>query len=136
MKARVLEEEDLLDEGLLPNIDYCPHALRLADRGHLPRARHVGTCPVCLRRWRITEADLQGWAEMTHRRATALMSRMANAFATADRDERYRSFYAHLASCNRCEHRFAELTFDAAVSLPQPNVDGIGAAARPVAILR
>jgi len=104
------DEEGLVAQGLLPDVDFCRHAVSLGDR--LPSAAHLRTCAVCLRRWRVTEAALQGWQPMTHRRAAARVRRMAESFTVPERDELYRAFYAHLAECRRCESALAVLTFD------------------------
>ena len=72
-------------------------------------------CPVCLRRWRVLEAGLQGWPPMSHDAAGRVMSDMARAFVSRRRDDRYRSFYAHLARCMACEDDLAYLSFDAAI---------------------
>lgn len=106
------EEDRLIEAGLLPDIDFCRKALALGASGRPPAARHVSRCAVCLRRWRVTEAELQGWLPMNHAAAAGLMRAMAAAFASAERDDRYRAFYAHLAGCDACERRFAELTFE------------------------
>jgi hypothetical protein len=106
------DERALVEAGLLPGVDFCRHALRCTARGRLVGPRHLAACAVCLRRWRVTEAELQGWRPMTHERAQRVMEDVAAAFAGADRDEVYRPFYAHVARCGACERRLAELTFD------------------------
>jgi hypothetical protein len=111
-------EDQLLEQGLLPGIDYCRHAVELSTRGRVPDAGHLLGCPVCLRRWRVTEAGIQGWQPMDHDQAIDGVTAMAELFATQERSGAYRGFYAHLASCTECERRLAELTFDA--SLPKP----------------
>jgi hypothetical protein len=118
------DEEGLVAQGLLPDVNFCRHALSLGDR--LPSAAHLQTCAVCLRRWRVTEAALQGWQPMTHRSAAARVRRMAAAFGSLERDEVYRAFYAHLADCRRCESALAALTFDLqpARSRRPPEADG------------
>jgi hypothetical protein len=108
-------EAELLAQGLLPGVDYCEHALEVSEAGRLPDSEHVLGCAVCLRRWRVTEAELQGWEPMTHDAAIATVGPMAAMFSLSERDETYRRFYAHLATCLECEQRFAELTFDLAV---------------------
>jgi hypothetical protein len=104
------DEERLLDQGLLPDVDFCRHAVGLRDR--LPAVDHLDACAVCLRRWRVTEAAVQGWKPMSHRRAVVLMARMAEVFGSTERAADYRGFYAHLADCPRCESALAYLTFD------------------------
>ncbi len=112
------DEERLVEQGLLPDVDFCRHALGLGDR--LPDPAHLQSCPVCLRRWRVTEAALQGWEPMSHRRAAARVRRMASAFTASERTPDYRPFYAHLADCRRCERALAELTFDLEPRPPDP----------------
>jgi hypothetical protein len=106
------DEQSLIEAGLLPGIDFCRQALSWSAVGRLPGTRHLRRCAVCLRRWRVTEAELQGWPAMAHVRAAAILPDMAASFALADRNEHYRPFYAHVARCASCEHRLAELTFD------------------------
>ena len=107
-------EQGLVERGLLPDVDFCRHAVRLGDG--LPDPAHVRACPVCLRRWRVSEAALQGWVPMSHRQAIALVPRMAAGFSSAERPAGYSAFYAHLAGCRRCESALADLTVD----LPPP----------------
>jgi hypothetical protein len=96
---------------LLAGVDFCEHARELADRGRVIEPGHLAVCAVCARRWRVTEAKLQAWAPLDHDEAAAIMPAMAEAFESAERDGRYRPFYAHLARCPTCEHEFARLTF-------------------------
>jgi hypothetical protein len=109
-------EVRLVEEGLLPGVDFCPHALQLNGLGRVPSAEHLLGCQVCLRRWRIVEAGLQGWEPMPHPQAVRTVDAMAAAFASPERKEDFRPFYAHLARCEVCERRLAELTFDAHLS--------------------
>lgn len=106
------EEDRLIEAGLLPDIDFCRKALALSASGRLPDARHLSKCAVCLRRWRVTEAEAQGWLPMGHPAAAGAMRAMAAAFGSSERDDRYRAFYAHMAGCEACERRLAELTFE------------------------
>lgn len=106
------DEQALIEAGLLPGIDFCRYALKRSAAGRVPLAKHVQRCPVCLRRLWVTEAELQGWPPMMHVEAVAILPEMADAFGHAVRDERYQSFYAHVARCAGCERRLAELTFD------------------------
>jgi hypothetical protein len=117
------EEDRLIEAGLLPDIDFCRKALALSANGRVPDAKHLSTCAVCLRRWRVTEAELQDWLPMGHAAASELMRAMAAVFGSSERGDRYHAFYAHLAECDECERRLAELTFEfpvAAVDLPIP----------------
>ena len=118
-RVRALSDQDaLVASGLLPDIDFCTHALELSTRGRLVGAEHRATCAVCHRRWRVEEARLQPWRPMVHERAAALIPDMAAAFTSDGRAGHYRSFYAHVARCADCERRLAELTF--AQTLPAP----------------
>jgi hypothetical protein len=110
----------LLDAGLRPGVDFCEHAVELSGRGRLVSTRHISQCPVCLRRWRVTEAELQPWMPMEHEQAVRAVLNMAAVFALDERDERYRPFYAHLARCPECERRLADLTSGIALVTRQP----------------
>jgi hypothetical protein len=106
------EQRALADEGLTPGIDFCLHALEARDRCEVVQPAHLAGCAVCLRRWRVTEAELQPWPPMAHGHATAIMLEMAAAFGSVERGDAYRPFYAHVARCPECERRLARLTFD------------------------
>ena len=123
------EERRLIQIGLLPGVDFCTHAVELNSHGRVVRPEHQAACAVCLRRWRVTEAELQGWQSLTHDGAERIVPDMAADFASAERDERYRPFYAHLARCAECERRLAELTFDQTLSTPDREL--LTAARRP-----
>ena len=118
MSGEVAAEVQLRDQGLLPGIDYCSHAVELSTRGRVPEAAHLLGCPVCLRRWRVTEAGIQGWQPIDHDRAVEALGGMAERFPSPERDDSYRAFYAHIATCPACEKRLAELTFDATPLTP------------------
>jgi hypothetical protein len=130
---RPATERALVERGLLPGLDFCVRALRSSTRGRVVGAKHLATCAVCLRRWRVTEAELQGWMPMPHDRAASVMADMAAAFAVTDRNDAYRPFYAHVARCNRCERRLAELTFDVELAAHGPGrpAEAVGAPRRP-----
>jgi hypothetical protein len=117
-RSRMAEEDRLIEAGLLPDIDFCRKALALSANGRVPDAKHLSTCAVCLRRWRVTEAELLGWQAMGHAVAVDVMREMATAFPSAERDDRYRAFYAHVAVCGDCERRLAELTFESPLAVP------------------
>ena len=114
--------EGLREQGLLAGVDFCVHALELSEQGRVVDAAHLATCAVCVRRWRVTEAELQPWVPMDHEQAAAIMPDMARAFGIGVRDERYRPFYAHIARCPDCERRLARLTFDQPVVARQTEV--------------
>lgn len=109
-RRSVDRERVLIRAGLLPGRDFCRHALALSARGRVPGLGHLRACPVCTRRWRVTEAELQGWVPMAHDRAQAVLGRMAAIFTVPERDEPYRPFYAHLARCAACERELGRLT--------------------------
>jgi len=114
------ETRALLERGLIQGVDFCSHAVRLSAIGRVVAAEHLARCAVCLRRWRVTEAELQPWAPMEHDSAQVLIPEMAAAFASPERGETYRPFYAHVARCAECERRLAELTYDS--TLPAPDL--------------
>jgi hypothetical protein len=105
-------QSELGELGLLPGVDFCAYAVELNDHGSVVDADHLASCAVCLRRWRVTEAELQPWAPMDHERAADILPEMAGIFGRSERDDRYRPFYAHIAQCSECERRLARLTFD------------------------
>jgi len=114
--------KDLSRPGLLVGVDFCAHALELSEQGRVVEAAHLTTCAVCVRRWRVTEAELQPWAPMGHEPAADIIPDMARAFGLSERDERYRPFYAHLARCPDCERQLARLTFDQPVFARETSV--------------
>jgi len=124
------EQLRLIEAGLLPGIDFCEHALEESTRGRVVLPEHQAACAVCTRRWRVTEAELQGWAPMTHFHAERAMGDMAGVFTSSARGSVYRPFYAHLARCSACERQLAELTFDLAA--PDRGREPLSALRRPV----
>ena len=113
------ERRRLHELGMVAGVDFCEHALERSDEGRVVEAAHLATCAVCLRRWRVTEAELQPWVPMDHEQAAAILPNMADAFGSSERDGRYRPFYAHLAQCPECERRLARLTYFLSVRVPE-----------------
>jgi 5-formyltetrahydrofolate cyclo-ligase len=114
-RRRTDERQALGELGLMPGVDVCAHALELSARGQVVGREHLSRCAVCLRRWRLTEAELQPWTPMDHDEAAGIMTEMAAVFGFNERGERYRPFYAHVARCPACERHLARLTFNQAV---------------------
>lgn len=116
------DERALIRAGLVEGRDFCAHALELSQHGRVPAPEHLTTCRVCIRRWRVTEAEFQGWTAMSHECALAVLPRMAAIFTSPERPEPYRAFYGHLARCAGCERQLAKLT----VTRPEPGSGGAG----------
>src|SRR5215467_14061797 len=114
------DERALIRAGLIPGRDFCAHALELSEHGRVPAPEHLTTCRVCIRRWRVTEAEFQGWIAMSHECSLAVLPGMAATFTSPERPEPYRAFYGHLARCAECERQLAKLT----MIHPGPRPDG------------